>query len=246
MAMERLDLESESARRDFRTTHWSVVQRAGHGEPVESAAALEALCRDYWLPLYAFVRRKGFSTADAEDYTQAFFQRLLERNDMGQVSREKGRFRSFLMAALQHFISDELDRARALKRGGGRVHLRLDTTDAEPLYAAELADGDTPERAFDRNWVRALLGRAGTRLRHECVAAGKEDLFAAVGPISDGEESQAAVGARLGLTESAVKSAAFRLRQRYRELIVDEVAQTVSNPADLEEELRHLLEAAAW
>jgi RNA polymerase sigma-70 factor (ECF subfamily) len=220
------------------------VLRAGHGDSAESAAALETLCRAYWLPLYAFVRRKGFEPADAEDYTQAFFQRLLERNDLAHVSQDKGRFRSFLMAALQHFISDELDRARALKRGGGRQHLRLDTTDAEPLYAAEMVDGETPERAFDRNWTRALLARAGTRLRNECAAAGKEELFAAVGPETGGEESQAAIAARLGLTESAVKSAAFRLRQRYRELIIDEVAQTVSNPAELEEELRQLLAAS--
>jgi len=229
----------------FVTTRWSLVGKAGAGGGPPRDAALEELCRAYWPPLYAFVRRKGFEPADAEDFTQAFFARLLESNYLAQVAPGKGRFRSFLMAALQHFIGDELDKAHTQKRGGSHQHLHLDTTDAEAIYAKELVCDDTPERAFDRRWARAVLGRAEARLRDECAAAGKSDLFTALGPGADGGDSHEVIAARLGLTMSAVKSAAFRLRQRYRELIRDEIAQTVSSPAELEAELRDLMAALA-
>jgi len=229
----------------FLTTHWNVVLTARDSASPQSASALETLCRTYWYPLYAYVRRQGFAPEDAQDLTQSFFARLLEKHYLDAVTQEKGRFRSFLLSSLRHFISDQLDRAHAAKRGGTRPHLTLDIAMAETLFSRELSDQKTPERLFDRNWALAILDQAQARLREECAAAGKLELYEAIGPneSSDRIEGYEELAARLRLSESALKSAAFRLRQRYRALIRGEVAQTLSNLGELDEEMRHLLAA---
>lgn len=228
----------------FTTTHWSVVLSAGHPESPSAQQALDLLCRNYWYPLYAFVRREGHSPMDAEDLTQGFFAKLVEKNYLGQVHRERGKFRSFLLAALRHYVCDEYDRDRALKRGGGRV-VRWDEADrSEERYRNEKDETLSPERLYDREWAVTLLERALERLRREYRAAEKEALFERLKLFAAGGKSDlpwSEVAAQAGLTESALKSALHRLRRRYRDLIRDEVAQTVSGPQEVEEELRHLI-----
>jgi RNA polymerase sigma factor (sigma-70 family) len=227
----------------FATTMWTVVLNARNASDASSEAALQTLCRTYWQPLYFFVRRQGYEPADAEDLTQGFFARLLEKNYLHQVGPEKGRFRSFLLVALRHFISDERDHARALKRGGGKTHLAFDVESAELAYAKEFALQSTPEKLFERRWAISVLAQAQTRLQNECESSGKLVLYRELGPEAamDSREGYAAVAKRLGLSESAVKSAAFRLRRRYQELIREEIAQTIAAPEEVEAEIRHLL-----
>ena len=225
------------------TTRWSVVLAASDATAPQAADALETLCRAYWFPLYAFVRRQGYEPADAEDLTQAFFGRMLQKNYLAEVGLEKGRFRSFLLATLRHFLSDERDRGRAAKRGGGTRHLPLDIAGAEATYARELADRQTPERLFERRWALAVLEQAQCRLRGECEAAGRGALYRELGE-ADKASARAAyseIAARFSMTENAVKLAAFRLRRRYRELIREEIAATVARPDEIEEEIRYLL-----
>jgi DNA-directed RNA polymerase specialized sigma24 family protein len=220
------------------------VLNARDESDASSEEALQTLCRAYWQPLYFFVRRQGYEPADAEDLTQGFFARLLEKNYLLQVGPEKGRFRSFLLVALRHFISDERDYARALKRGGGKTHLAFDTESAELLYAKELAVQSTPEKLFERRWAMAVLAQAQARLQKECESSGKLMLYRELGPEASADsrdDGYTAVAARLGLSLSAVKSASFRLRRRYQELIREEIAQTVAAPEDVEAEIRHLL-----
>jgi RNA polymerase sigma-70 factor (ECF subfamily) len=227
----------------FATTLWSVVLAARDGGSANSSRALERLCSTYWQPIYAFLRRKGHAPADAEDLTQGFFISLLEHDSLASISPERGRFRSFLLASLRYFLSDQLDRANALKRGGGRTPLSLDADSPEAFYARQATDGGTPENCFERSWADALLRRAQQRLREECVQAGKEALFDDLGPVraGDRELSYADIAARHGFSENAARLAAFRLRQRYQELVSEEVRQTVATPQEMEEELRHLL-----
>lgn len=227
----------------FATTLWSVVLAAGDSGSGNSVAALEKLCTTYWLPIYTFLRRKGHSPADAEDLTQGFFVSLLEHESLASISPERGRFRSFLLASLRYFLADQRDRANALKRGGGRTPISLDADSAEAFYARQTADGDTPERCFERSWADALLRRAQQRLREECVKAGKQALFDDLGPVrpDDRELSYAEIAARHGFSENAARLAAFRLRQRYQELVSDEVRQTVATSEEVEDEIRYLL-----
>ena len=227
----------------FATTHWSVVLAAQAVHTPHAAEALEKLCRTYWYPLYAYVRREGASAADAQDLTQEFFARLLEKNYLGQVAREKGRFRSFLLSALRHFLADQRALARALKRGGGAGCLSLDAHSAEARYRLEPVDRMDAEKIYERRWAMTLLEQALTRLRDENVAAGKTELFerlrsfvAGEGDVSGGEAA-----AQLGLTGSAMKSALHRLRLRYRELVREEIAHTVADPAEIDTELRYLI-----
>ena len=229
----------------FTTTHWSVVLAAGQPDAPQAGEALEKLCRTYWYPLYAYVRREGYDPLDAQDLTQGFFARLLARNDLGQVGSQKGKFRSFLLAALRHFLSDQRDRARAAKRGGGAEVLSLDAQAAEQRYRLEPVDRMDAEKIFERRWAMTLLERALARLRDEAVVAGKAEWFERLRDFvaGDSEVSCREAAVQLGQTESAVKSAVHRLRQRYRGLVREEIAQTVADPAEIEAEIRYLIAA---
>ncbi len=229
----------------FATTHWSVVLAAGNLHSPHSAQALETLCRTYWYPLYAFVRRQGCSPEDAQDLTQGFFARLLEKHYLGQVEPQKGKFRCFLLAAMRHFLSDQRDREHTVKRGGGLAHLSLDAQDAEARYRLEPVDRLDAERIYERRWAMTLLDRALSRLRDETIAVGKAETFESLQDFVAGESevSCGEVAARLGLTESAVKSLLHRLRVRYRALVREEIAQTVADPAEVDAEIRHLIAA---
>jgi RNA polymerase sigma-70 factor (ECF subfamily) len=230
----------------FTTTHWSVVLSAREHDSPQAAAALEKLCRTYWYPLYAYVRRQGHDEPSAKDLTQEFFVRLLHKNRLDHVQREKGRFRSFLLASLKHFLADEWDKTQALKRGGGQSLLSLDDDTAEDRYQLEPADNLTPDKLFEQQWALTLLDQAKTRLKEEYAQAGKADLFERLRVFEAADPAAptyAQIAAEFGLTESAVKSAARRLRQRYGGLVREEVAHTVDSPVEVDEELRHLISA---
>jgi RNA polymerase sigma-70 factor (ECF subfamily) len=219
------------------------VLAAGRGEAKESQEALESLCRAYWYPLYAFTRRLGQSPEAAQDQTQAFFARLLEKNYLRAADPERGRFRSFLLAAFKHFLSRERERARAQKRGGGRKPLPLDFEDGERRYLREPAHALTAERLYEQRWALALLDRALARLREEYRQAGKAELFERLKDHLTGGEAPRPyreAAADLGTTEGALKMAVHRLRQRFREIVLAEIAQTVAGPDEVDEELRHL------
>jgi len=232
----------------FVTTHWSIVLAVGGDSPTAVSTALETLCRTYWYPLYAYVRRSGHSPHDAQDLTQEFFARLLERNDFAHVSREKGKFRSFLLASLKHFLANEWKKARRLKRGGGQRNLSFDEAEAEGRYRAELVVNKSAEQVFDRRWALTLLERALSRLRAEQTAtahAGRfESLKVFLTADADGA-SYREVAKELDLREDALKMAVSRLRKRYREVLREEIAHTVANPSDRDEELRYLFAALA-
>jgi len=228
----------------FRTTHWSVVLAASATHSPVAAEALESLCRTYWYPLYSFVRRKGYSPADAEDLTQGFFTCFLEKRYLQDVAREKGKFRTFLLCSLSHFLANEWDRSNRLKRGGGLEHLPLDTVGAEERYENEPAVAVGPEQAFDRNWAETLLALVLARLRTEFESSGKHLRFDELKPLMLGEPQPggyAAVAGRLGMTEQGVKSAVHRLRQRFRAMFREEIAHTVATRAGIDEELRYLI-----
>lgn len=224
--------------RGFATTRWSLVAAARD----RADEALADLCRLYWYPLYAYVRRRGHDAAEAEDLTQAFFARLLEKNGLASVTPTRGRFRSFLLAACQNFLANEHDRAQALKRGGGRV-VSLD--DADARYRREPDHGETPERLFERRWALELLDRALRRLREEYERKGKARLYDALkGTLAgDAAAPYAALANELGLTEGAVKTAVHRLRGRYAELLREEIGETVAAPAEIDDEVRALFRA---
>ena len=233
----------------FVTTQWSVVLTAAQPEAAQAGAALEKLCRTYWYPLYAYVRRRGHAPADAQDLTQAFFARLLERNWVGAADRERGRFRTFLLTAMNRFLADEWDRGRAQKRGGDRVHVPLQLDTAETRYGVEPADAAaTPEQSYERRWALTLLDTVLQRLRGEYERAGRGALFAGLnGSLIGGRESQpyAELAGQLNLREGAVKVAVHRLRKRYRELLRAEIAQTLTATEEVDEELRHLFSVLA-
>ncbi len=229
----------------FATTHWSTVLVAGDSASPGSREALERLCLTYWYPLYAFVRRKGYSPEDARDLTQAFFERFLEKQYLKAVDAEKGRFRSFLLKALTHFLANEWDRAHAAKRGGSPSALPLVPDALEEQYARDAVSDEPPERHFDRLWAEALMDRAMGLLEEEYRVAGKAAVFEAlVGFISDrpaaGEYADVAV--RLGMSEHAVAMAVSRLRERYGVRVREGIADTVDDPAEVEAELRYLIE----
>ena len=228
----------------FVTTHWSVVVSAGDSDTTIAREALAGLCQTYWYPLYAYVRRRNFSPPDAEDLTQEFFARFLEHRWVGDADREKGRFRTFLLSAMNHFLANEWDKARAQKRGGGVPLLPLEIDAAETRYVREPADNVTPEQHFEQRWAMTLLETVVNRLRAEYEHDGKADLFAALNPCLVGDRTSQPyeeLAVKLGLTEGSVKSAVHRLRHRYRLLLRDEIAQTVATPGEVDEELRHLI-----
>jgi len=232
-----------AGREAFFTTRWTLVAAAGRKSDAEARSALEELCRTYWYPLYAHVRRRGHSKEDAEDLTQAFFARLLEKNPFDGLAPELGRFRSFLLAALKNFLANEWDKSRAQKRGGGSMPISLDWQDAESRYQIEPADHLSPDKLYDRAWALTLLERVMRRLELEnsgnasflrlkpCLAADKRAI------------DYSAVSGELGISENAVRVAAHRLRRQYRELLRAEIAETLAVPEQLEEELQALYQA---
>jgi RNA polymerase sigma-70 factor (ECF subfamily) len=223
-----------------------MVLTAGQGQSPQAGRALEELCRTYWWPLYAYVRRRGYDAHQAEDLTQEFFARLLAKNYLADVAREKGKFRSFLLASLKHFLANEWDRARAKKRGGEHAHISLDAHAAETRYRSEPMDELTADKVLDRQWALTLLELVLARLDAEYAGAGKAELFERLKVYLTAVKDSvpyATVATKLGTTEGAAKVAVHRLRQRYRKLLREEIAHTVASPADIEGEIRHLFAA---
>ena len=225
---------------NFSRTHWSVVVAARGEDSPDARAALERLCRNYWLPIYAFVRRQGHSPHDAQDLTQGFFARLLGKNFLSGVDRSKGKFRSFLLGALKHFLANEWDRAGAQKRGGAYTFIPIDAASAETSCWIEPSDNSSADKVFERRWALALLDQVLRRLREEYVRLGKEELFEQLKPVLT-ETSRAVryadIAVRLGSSEGAVKVAVHRLRRRYRELLRAEIAETVASEAEVDDEI---------
>ena len=240
-----MNSEASSTAGQFTTTHWSVVLLAGREGLPESAAALEKLCRAYWRPIWAFARRKGAGEEDAKDLTQQFFARLLERKGFSGLDRGKGKFRTFLLAAFTHFLANEYDRANALKRGGGQPTFSLDEFPAEELGASLAAEAVSPGTAFDWCWAREILRTALAQLKREMSGEDKGREFDELKQfltIDAGADHYAVAAEKLGVAASSVPVLAHRLRRRYREAVRREVAQTVSSPTELEEEMRYLFE----
>jgi RNA polymerase sigma factor (sigma-70 family) len=242
MANDTQDPSSAGGGR-FTTTHWSLVLAAAGSEDAHSREALAQLCEVYWYPLYAFVRRHGHGPHDAQDLTQEFFMRLLEKDYLGDVDRSKGKFRSFLLTALKHFLSKEWARVKTLKRGGGHTLLSLDIISAEDRYRREPQDNLTPERLFEQRWALTLLDQVLTRLSEEYEMTGKWTTFEQLKGCLTGDSDllpYAELALRLGMTEGAVKVAVHRLRKRYRGVLRDEISQTVADPAEIDDEIRQL------
>lgn len=232
----------------FATTHWSLVVAAGQRSTAESERALAELCAHYWYPLYAFVRRRGYPSDEAQDLTQEFFAFLLERDRLQVADRERGRFRAFLLTSLHNFLANQWRERQALKRGGGRSVLSLDWSTGEQRYLAEPVDRMTAERIFDRRWALTLLERTLSRLREQYRAGGKEALFDRLQGCLSGEKQQTTyqeIARELAMSEAAVKVAVHRLRQRCGELLREEIAGTVADPSEVDEELGYLFNALA-
>jgi RNA polymerase sigma factor (sigma-70 family) len=227
----------------FTTTHWSVVLTA-QGESPAAQEALEKLCRIYWRPIYAVLRRQGFGSQEAEDITQGFFAQLLERKSFDAVRKEKGRLRSYLLGALKYFVVDEQRRAMAVKRGKGQRLIPLEDLRDNERIEMEPADPVTAEMIYERRWALTVLERVLSRLKDEYVAAGNAALFDSLKellPDEPGSPSQAEIATQLGMTENAIRQAFYRFRQRYQSLLREEIANTVATPGDIEDELRHLI-----
>lgn len=232
----------------FVTTRWTVVLAAGRKSSAQSDRALGELCQTYWYPLYAFVRRQGKNREDSEDLVQAFFEKFLGKNYLEGLSAERGKFRAFLLASLKHFLANEWDKSQRQKRGGGITHLSLDWQSADERFHPDPADPSSPDKTFDREWALALLERVIIRLREECAAAGKAPLFEQSKGylmVSEAAIPYTEAATCLGLDEGAVRVAVHRLRKRYRQLLREEIAQTLDDPAQVAEELRSLQAALA-
>ena len=230
----------------FATTHWTVVLAAGQRHTPQADGALEELCRTYWFPLYAYVRRRGHTKEDAEDSVQAFFARFLEKNYLAGLSAERGRFRAFLLASLKHFLINEWKKSQRLKRGGGEKTLSLDWETADTKFQVAATAEPSPDKAFDREWALALLAKVIERLQKECAAEGKAKLFEQLKlflTTGKGDSAQSEVAKTLGLEEGAVRVAIHRLRKRYRQLLRDEITNTLSDAAMVDEEMRALFGA---
>jgi RNA polymerase sigma factor (sigma-70 family) len=228
----------------FNTTHWSVVLAASQPDSAAAIQALESLCRTYWFPLYGFVRRKGYGPEDAQDLTQEFFARFLEKEYFRRADPRRGRFRSFLLTSLEHFLIHEWQRARAQKRGGGRPLLAWEELSAESRYQGEPISNLEPDKGFDQRWASTLFQKAVSRLQQESAAAGKSQQYNELKcflAAEAGTGEYAGVADRLGLTPGAVGVAVHRLRQRYRELVREEIAHTVASPSEIEDEMRYLI-----
>jgi RNA polymerase sigma-70 factor (ECF subfamily) len=230
----------------FETTNWSLIVRATGGSTTEAQAALAGLCETYWPPVYALIRRRGLSPADAEDLTQSYFARFFEKDYLNDFRPEAGRFRTFLRASISHFLANEWDRERALKRGGGQVRISLDAATAEERLRLEPVDRLTPEAIFERTWAAAQLARCLERLREEQSASGGRERFDRLKAFltSDGSIADyAALARELGLSDSTLRVAVHRLRRRFAAVLREEVARTVADPADVDGEIRFMLEA---
>jgi RNA polymerase sigma-70 factor (ECF subfamily) len=233
------------ANRWFAVTHWSVVLAAGETDSPRRAEALEALCRTYWRPLYSFIRRFGYEVHDAQDLTQDFLAHLLSKNPFAGLGPDKGKFRSFLLVALKHFLADERAKAQTAKRGGGQVVLPLDQQVVEAVDLQDSSSDLTAEKLYDRHWAWALMDRAFARLEDEFATAGKSETFARLKQFLSNEGSAAqydAVAVESDVTPGAVAVAVHRMRQRYRALVREEVDHTMASPGELEEEMRYLLD----
>lgn len=232
----------------FVTTHWSVVMSAGRNDTTRARDALARLCQTYWHPLYAYARRLGHPPHDAQDLTQEFFARLLGKNYLAGAEAARGRFRSFLLGAFKHFLANEWDKARAQKRGGGKVPIPIDPAAGETAHGFEPVDNLTADKIFERRWALTLLAEVLRRLREEHMRDGREKLFEQLKPTlteASGTVRYAEIATRLGTSEGAVKVAVHRLRQRYREILRAEIAETVAGPGEVEDELKNLFAALA-
>jgi RNA polymerase sigma-70 factor (ECF subfamily) len=228
----------------FATTHWSVVLAAGHSSVPGAQEALEKLCAAYWYPLYVYVRRQGRSPHDAQDLTQEFFARLLEKKYLRLADQDRGKFRAFLLKSLKHFLVNEWEKAQTQKRGGGLAFIHLDGDVAESRYAAEPVQALTLDQVYDKRWAVTLIEAVLERLRESYAVADQVRVFETLKPFIWGEQTKltyAEVAPQLGLTEGAIKVAVHRLRGRYRELLRAEIAQTVATPGEVDEELQHLI-----
>jgi RNA polymerase sigma factor (sigma-70 family) len=230
----------------FATTHWTIVLAAGRSDTTRAGAALEKLCQNYWFPLYAYVRRRGYSKEDAEDLTQAFFARFLARNYLAGLSAERGRFRAFLLASLKHFLINDWKKSQRQKRGGGETLLSLDWQTADTKFQVAATNEPSPDKSFDREWALALLAKVIERLQKECAADGKAKLFEQLKMFltaGKSETAQAEMAKTLGMEEGTVRVAVHRLRKRYRQLLRAEIAQTLADTGDVDEEMRALFGA---
>jgi RNA polymerase sigma-70 factor (ECF subfamily) len=241
-ARSRTDLAS-AADSHFAPTRWSVVLAAGRQSSPQSRQALESLCRAYWYPLYAYARRRVLNVHEAQDLTQEFFAMVLERDALKAANQKRGHFRSFLLASFKNFVANEWDKAKAQKRGGGRRALPLNLDSGESRYSLEPVDVLSPERLYERQWALTVLDRVLARLRSEFVAKGKQKQFEAFKPFLSGDGGprayEKAAGA-LGVSEAAAKVAVHRLRRRYREILRFEIADTVAEPGQVDDEIRSL------
>jgi RNA polymerase sigma-70 factor (ECF subfamily) len=236
----------DGSARVFATTHWSVVIAAGQQDSAPARSALEILCRTYWYPIYVYVRRKGHGADDAQDLTQEFFAKLIGGQLLRQADQARGRFRSFLLGTLDHFLARQHTKAHRLKRGRQFTFISLDEQTPEERYRLEPADNDTPEKRFARQWAMTVLAQTMTNLEGECAKAQKSLLFHAARPLLSGERDAGgyrAIAEQISMSEGALRVAVHRLRQRYAELLREEIAHTVNGPNEVEEELRYLLGA---
>lgn len=235
--------QADSAPAYFLTTHWSLVLRAAGQDSASAHEALCELCRNYWYPLYSYARRQGQSPPDAEDLTQGFFARLLEKNYVADANRNQGRFRSFLLTAFKHFLANDWDRKHAQKRGGFRTVVEIDQAMAEARFESDFHDPHQPDVQFDRQWVTTLLERVMSQLRGEYSETGRSRLFEVLKDAlvkDDDARSYSEMAVELNVTEPAVKAAVQRMRARYREILRLEIGRTVSSPGEIDDELRHL------
>ena len=240
--------DKRPARGHFATTRWSLVLAAGHPGGPRSQDALATLCEAYWYPVYAFIRRLGNDADAVRDLTQEFFARVLQKNFFRDSYTARGRFRAFLLTSIRHFLSNERDRARALKRGGATPPLPLDIETAEGTYTREGRDNLTPEKLFEARWAAVLLDRALTRVRDGYASSGKSNVFERLKGFLTGDSEDvryADMGRSLEMTETAVKVAVHRLRRRFRDALVEEIAHTVADPGDIDAEIHHLLQAVS-
>jgi RNA polymerase sigma-70 factor (ECF subfamily) len=239
------DNQAGGGKGQFDTTHWSAVLLAGQQPSAQSAAALESLCRAYWQPIYVFARRKGYKEEDAKDLTQHFFSNLLERNDFSGLDPRKGKFRTFLLTAFTHFLANEHDRANAHKRGGGRIIVSLDELPNEESGLMDLAAEPSAAKLYDLRWARSVVKQALESLKQEMAVAGKQGQFDALKiflTVDAAEGDYIKAAQQLGVADASVAVLVHRMRQRYRQLVRAQVAQTITSPAELEEEMRHLFE----
>ena len=246
MFADQPDIPPHHGKRHFATTRWSIVLAAGRDSSPEAKTALVTLCETYWFPLYAFVRRQGYDAQDAQDLTQGFFARLLEKKDLRDVQRERGKFRSFLLASMKHFLMNEWDRTQAKKRGGDLRMLSVDFDEAESRLRLEPSHEQTPEVIFEKQWALTLLDRVRAVLREEFVRAHKAEQFDRLHVYLTGEKSvvtYAEVAEELRISEAAVKMAVSRLRRRFHDRLRTEIGQTVATEDEIDDEIRALTDA---